>query len=171
MNVLYHYALPTIAVGIICWRLIGWFIRRLFRDVPFSDEEQEKILNAHTRLNVIAKLIFYTIPMLAIIVVASLRWSLLRGTRGKPSTIEGAPLLFRLSGMFSYLCSQKTWKRVFEPVFSDAEVEYFEAIKADKPRKARWVCIRTYLHLFETVCLGTVAKLIRRIVDIWKLTK
>ena len=59
----------------------------------------------------------------------------------------------RLARIFKFVFTSKTYSRVFEPIFSDWQIEYVEAIATGEKLKARWVWVRGYIIL--SVALST----------------
>jgi hypothetical protein len=63
-------------------------------------------------------------------------------TSGQPG-IATAPGT-RLYRFAKQVFRPRTFKRVFEPVISDLQFEFFEALQNGRPRQARWIQIRGY---------------------------
>jgi|HubBroStandDraft_6_1064221.scaffolds.fasta_scaffold387399_2 hypothetical protein len=70
-----------------------------------------------------------------------------------------------LNSAAEFLFSRKTMERVVNPVISDLQMEYCEALAANRRVKAIWVQIRGYWSFFKTVGLYSVLK---AFVEIWR---
>jgi hypothetical protein len=70
-----------------------------------------------------------------------------------------------LSRAAEFLFSRKTLTRIVNPIISDLQAEYFEALGAKRPAKAVWVRLRGYWGLFKAVGLHSILKMV---VEIWR---
>jgi hypothetical protein len=64
-----------------------------------------------------------------------------------------------LNSVAEFLFSTKTMERVVTPVISDLQVEYCEALAADRKIKAGWVRLRGYWSLFKALGLYSIVKM------------
>jgi hypothetical protein len=63
----------------------------------------------------------------------------------------------------------KSIERVFKPVISDMQLEYIEAIAAERPWLARAICARYYVIIALTVISFAFTASLKRVVEMWKL--
>jgi hypothetical protein len=74
----------------------------------------------------------------------------------------------RLLSLVDFVFSKKTAKLLRQPLL-DLQVEYCEALGAQRPRKASWVRLRGYWSFWETVAMLMPVSLLRLVVQLWKL--
>jgi hypothetical protein len=74
-----------------------------------------------------------------------------------------------LYGFFRFVCSPKTFERVYKPIFADMWDEYYEALKSGDEWKARWIIARTILQLLTTICVSLGFSLIDKVIKMWKI--
>jgi hypothetical protein len=70
-----------------------------------------------------------------------------------------------LTAVSEFLFSQKTLERVVNPVIADLQVEYCEALAANRHVKAAWVRLRGYWNLFKAIGLYSIVKMF---VEVWR---
>ena len=70
-----------------------------------------------------------------------------------------------LNNIAEFLCSPKTLDRVVNPILSDMQVEYCEALAAGRDAKANWVRMRGYWAFFKALGLYS---LLKTAADIWR---
>jgi hypothetical protein len=70
-----------------------------------------------------------------------------------------------LSSMAEFVFSKKTFEHVVTPIISDLQVEYCDALAANRKIKARWVRLRGYWSLFKALGLYSILKMF---VDAWR---
>lgn len=68
----------------------------------------------------------------------------------------GATLL----SIVDFLYSPRTVEHTFKPLISDWRLEYYEAIKAKRKWKARWICVRNYFVFAKVMGLDKVFSII-----------
>lgn len=74
-----------------------------------------------------------------------------------------------LYSFFRFVCSPKTFKRVYEPIFADMWDEYYKALNSCDKWKARWIIARTTMQLLTTICLSLGFSLIDKVIKMWKI--
>lgn len=67
--------------------------------------------------------------------------------------------------------SKKTFTQVLEPILSDMQLEYFEALAAKRPWKARIVLLRGYLSFWSAVVAQAPLSVLSLLYKVWKTTK
>jgi hypothetical protein len=80
--------------------------------------------------------------------------------------IHGAPG-WRLHRFASWVYSRQSFKIVFEPVLSDMQVEYFEALAKGQRKKAAWVRLRGCLVFGSHVAAQLPISAVRVIWRMW----
>lgn len=81
-------------------------------------------------------------------------------------SVTTAPGSF-ISVILKTIYTKKSYERVFQPLISDMQEEYFDALAEKRERHAKWVHVRGYLTLILTVAAHaktSVGKIV------WKLT-
>jgi hypothetical protein len=76
---------------------------------------------------------------------------------------------WRLHRAARWLFSGKTFITVIEPVLSDMQVEFFEALAAKQPIKARWVQFCGYWTFWQHVALQIPVSITRVLLTLWKM--
>jgi hypothetical protein len=64
-----------------------------------------------------------------------------------------------------FLYSATKVEKVFKPIIADWRLEYFEALKAKRPLKARWISFRYYWGMFKAMGISQVLSLLSRYVS------
>lgn len=94
-----------------------------------------------------------------------LLYLLLRGVvTGDKRNIVRPPGSF-LRGIAEFFFSKKTLELVIAPVIADMQLEYCEAVAADRRLKASWIRLRGYWSLFKAVGLYS---LLRTVSQMWR---
>ena len=75
-----------------------------------------------------------------------------RRTAGSFAATPGSMWL----SLVDFLYSAKTVEKVFKPIVADWRKEYFEALKAKRMLKARWISFRYYWALLKAMGLSQV---------------
>jgi hypothetical protein len=70
-----------------------------------------------------------------------------------------------LSSLAECVFSKKTFEHVVTPIISDLQVEYCDALAANRKIKAAWVRLRGYWSLFKALGLYSILKMF---VDAWR---
>lgn len=72
---------------------------------------------------------------------------------------------------FAEFCfSKKTFAQILEPALSDMEKEYFEALAANRPWKARMVLVRGYWSFWSAFVAQLPIPFVRLVCKIWTTT-
>jgi hypothetical protein len=56
---------------------------------------------------------------------------------------------FKLREALRFVFSRRTMEYVFDPALADMQAEWVEAMLADRPGHATWICLRGYWHLMK----------------------
>jgi hypothetical protein len=75
---------------------------------------------------------------------------------------------FGLRRFARWFFAPKTVSAILEPVLSDMQVEFIEALAAKRPAKARWVQIRGYWTFWQHVALQIPVSITHLLVSLWK---
>jgi hypothetical protein len=89
-------------------------------------------------------------------------------SRRSQSSIRRAPG-WRLHRMVAWVYKPRTFEEVLEPVLSDLQEEYFEALRQGARGKAQWVRVRGYCAFWTHVGLLVPGTLFRALVTLWKM--
>ena len=97
-------------------------------------------------------------------------WNQLRSELGSPTTVPNDARIIRPPGSFlnrvsEFLFSQKTLDHVIAPIISDMQVEYCEALAANRRIKAAWIRLRGYWTFFKAIGLYSVLK---TFIEMWR---
>ena len=94
-----------------------------------------------------------------------IRRSIDRTTKSSNLTVAPGSFVLKIA---EFVCSPKTYQRVFLPVVKDMREEYNEALFTGRREKARLVLIRGYLALVEAVALQVFVSVPAKIIKtIW----
>jgi len=74
-----------------------------------------------------------------------------------------------LHRMARWVFSSRTVAEVLEPVLSDMQVDFTEALAEGRPHKARWVRLRGYLYFWSHVVLQIPVDITRIVVMLWRI--
>jgi hypothetical protein len=88
----------------------------------------------------------------------------------KPLQIIPSPG-WRLRIMSESLFSCRTNELVLEPILKDLQEEHFEALHANRLRKARWVCFRGYYSFWSAVFSQLPISAVKMVYKIWQATR
>ena len=77
----------------------------------------------------------------------------------------------RLRRLAELCFSKKVYGLVFEPILSDLQVEYFEALAEGDRWKARFALVRGYWAFWTAVGAQLPVSLFRIVFEMWKATK
>ncbi len=80
------------------------------------------------------------------------------------SKIKSAPAS-KLLSVVEFFYSPKTVEEVFKPIIADWRIEYFEALKQNRPIKARWISVRYKYHFGMTMGVSKVYSLFQSILS------
>lgn len=69
-----------------------------------------------------------------------------------------------------FIYSVKTVEKIFQPIASDWEREYFEALHEKAHWKARWINMCYWLTFLGTMLAHAVSTVGRKVRNIWQLT-
>jgi hypothetical protein len=86
-----------------------------------------------------------------------------------PSASVARPPGARLHEWASFLYSNKTRERVFDPMLADMREEYFEALAKGRKWKARWEVLKYYGQFARVIPFHALVAIGKQIVEIWKL--
>jgi hypothetical protein len=75
---------------------------------------------------------------------------------------------WRLHRLGSYVFGRRTFEQVLEPVLSDLQVEYFDALRDGAVGKARIVRLRGYLNFWTHVFAQLPVSILRAAWELWK---
>jgi hypothetical protein len=75
-------------------------------------------------------------------------------TRGPVSSSPGS----FLSRLADFLCSKKTKREIADPIISDMQFEYYEALFAHRKAKAGWIRVRGCCAFFHALGLHRILK-------------
>lgn len=75
---------------------------------------------------------------------------------------------WRLHRGAKWVFSQRMFTEILEPVLSDIQIDYFAALHANQPYKARWVQVRGYFCFWSHVGLQMPIDTVRVIAKLWK---
>jgi len=84
------------------------------------------------------------------------------------SSIHPAPG-WRLHRLAAWIFSRRTFEEILEPVLSDLQEEFFEALSQGARRKAQWVRVRGYCNFWINVVLMVPVTVTRTLVALWKM--
>jgi hypothetical protein len=73
----------------------------------------------------------------------------------------------RLRSLADFFCSSKTMERIVNPIISDLQKEYCQALVEDRTVKARWIRIRGYWSFWKV--LGYT--IVKNLTAIWKASR
>jgi hypothetical protein len=73
------------------------------------------------------------------------------------SRVSGAPGSF-LCRLADFLCSNKTKREIADPIISDMQFEYYEALFAHRRAKAAWIRVRGCWAFFHALGLHRILK-------------
>lgn len=99
--------------------------------------------------------------------VTALLWGILAGDLIDRRRAYSAPG-WRLHRLAAWLFSPKNFTNVFEPVLSDMQVEFCDALALKQPIKARWVQFRGYWTFWEHVVLQIPISIARVVMALWR---
>ena len=74
----------------------------------------------------------------------------------------------RLRVLAEFTFSAKTYLEIFVPVLRDLTDEYCQALKTERPWKARWVLLRGYWSFWSAVAAQMPISIIKKVCQIWK---
>jgi hypothetical protein len=83
---------------------------------------------------------------------------------GEPSTLKDSPGTL-LAASAGFIFSAKTNERIFKPIISDMQIEYWKAVAAGLCVKANWVRVRGYWSFFKAIGLYSIMK---TLVEMWR---
>jgi lipopolysaccharide/colanic/teichoic acid biosynthesis glycosyltransferase len=89
-------------------------------------------------------------------------WAVLTG--GDTNSVSRPPG-WLVSRCAAWLLSPRTVQHIVNPILSDLQMNYFEALAERRPVKATWVRLRGYWDLFKALGLAGVLKMI---LQVWK---
>lgn len=89
-----------------------------------------------------------------------------RKVTSKPSLVR--PPGSRVYAVLDFVYSRKTMERVFAPGLADMRDEYFAALAACRPWKARWVVLAYYWSVVKMIPLHAIVALGKEAFEIWK---
>lgn len=147
----------------------------LIRSKSLSDTEVEffhnYFLNSLERSNSTAKkaAIYYFKALKAehSFVVRQGKFSALFKKEGYKSKIVSPPG-FGLLRFSEAVFSRKTFEEVFQPVISDMQTEYYDALEKGSLRKAKWILVRGNVSFWNAFISILPIALLRRCTEIWK---
>jgi hypothetical protein len=90
-----------------------------------------------------------------------------RGNNLKAARIS-LPPGSRLRSIADFFYAPKTMERIVDPILSDLQLEYFNALAENRKAKADWVRVRAAWALFKALGLYAGAK---HIAEIWKIAR
>ena len=87
-----------------------------------------------------------------------------------------APSLYRppcrrLRRLAGFLYSQKTYSKVFEPIFAEFDEEYLPALAEGCQGKARMILLRIYWSFWLATVAQLPLSLLRILYELWRNTK
>ena len=76
------------------------------------------------------------------------------------------PPAYRTTKFFSFILYKKEKTRIYDPIYADFMLEYYEAIKNGQKWRSRWLRFRFYIDVAKAFGLQTLARLVWDMVDI-----
>jgi hypothetical protein len=108
-----------------------------------------------------------TVGMVAVVLLSFSGGVLSRSSSGRRSALHTPPGS-TLNRMAEWIYSRKTFEEVLQPVLSDLQIEYFDALHAGRCWKARWVRIRGYWTFWTHAAMQFPISVTQAAVALWK---
>jgi hypothetical protein len=125
----------------------------------FSVEASTSIsVGASVTSRVISKKEADLISLLKLVFLLSAIYSVARSARVRLQQPPGSIWL----SFVDFLYSATTVEKVFKPIVADWRMEYFDALKAKRPLKARWISFRYYWSMLKAMGISQVLSLLSR---------
>ncbi|NOX72352.1 MAG: hypothetical protein GXP03_01565 [Alphaproteobacteria bacterium] len=74
----------------------------------------------------------------------------------------------RIARVLKFLLPKKAYEEIFAQAIADMREEYFEALAANNPRRAKWIRFRDGVNLFLVIGLYLTATFVDRGMNIYK---
>lgn len=125
----------------------------------FSVEVSESVSgSASVSARVLGKRESDLLSLLKIVFLVAALQSVVRSSRVRMQEPPGSMWL----SLVDFLYSRSTVEKVFKPIVADWRTEYFEALKAKRMLKARWISFRYYWSMLKAMGISQVLQLLSR---------
>lgn len=125
----------------------------------FSVEVSESVSgSASISARVIGKKESDLLSLLKIVFLFAALQSVVRSSRVRLQQPPGSIWL----SLVDFLYSPTTVEKVFKPIVADWRTEYFEALKAKRMLKARWISFRYYWSMLKAMGISQVLSLLSK---------